>query len=220
MEQAHGSYPMKTDSPQPHQDRSWLLDEHPDLYHVLRALDGEADALLWLEDRGPALHRFALALNGDRTALKAVGTEPGLDWDDVNGLIGLAAKIEDWVEQAQPQLHLLFAAVRGDDEAMRKLKRHKTAYARMAEALRPHYRRSERRHDAPEGGTFADGAAADVSCLVGEMHLKQGEFDRAVEAFTRVLESAPSADAYEGRARAYRALADLDDEKALLLRKG
>ena len=49
------------------------------------------------------------------------------------------------------------------------------------------------------------GAAADVSLLIGEMHLKNGEYARAVEAFTRSIEADPkAADEYEGRARAYR----------------
>jgi hypothetical protein len=63
-----------------------------------------------------------------------------------------------------------------------------------------------------------DGAAADVSCLIGEQHLRDGEYQKAVEAFTRSLESRTTADAHEGRARAYRALADDDDRRALSLR--
>ena len=62
-------------------------------------------------------------------------------------------------------------------------------------------------------------AAADVSLLIGEMHLKQGQYARAVEAFTRAIEADPkAADEYEGRARAYRALAARDERRALELR--
>jgi tetratricopeptide (TPR) repeat protein len=59
------------------------------------------------------------------------------------------------------------------------------------------------------------GAAADVSLLIGEMHLKNGEYARAVAAFTRSIEANPkAADEYEGRARAYRALAAEDERRA------
>jgi tetratricopeptide (TPR) repeat protein len=62
-------------------------------------------------------------------------------------------------------------------------------------------------------------AAADVSLLIGEMHLKEGEYARAIEAFTRSIEADPkAADEYEGRARAYRALAARDERQARELR--
>ena len=41
---------------------------------------------------------------------------------------------------------------------------------------------------------------------------------KAIEAFTRALESNPTADVYEGRAQAYRALAEADERKARELR--
>ena len=76
---------------------------------------------------------------------------------------------------------------------------------------------AEKAASDPEAGL--PGAAADVSLLVGEMHLKQGEYARAVEAFTRSIEADPkAADEYEGRARAYRALAAEDERRARQLR--
>ena len=64
-----------------------------------------------------------------------------------------------------------------------------------------------------------EAAAADVSLLIGEMHLKDAEFARAVDAFTRSIEANPeAADEYEGRARAYRALAEEDERTARELR--
>jgi hypothetical protein len=63
-------------------------------------------------------------------------------------------------------------------------------------------------------------AAADVSLLIGEMHLRKGDYVKAVEAFTRSIEADPTAaDEYEGRARAYRALAARDERKARELRQ-
>ncbi len=67
--------------------------------------------------------------------------------------------------------------------------------------------------------THLPDAAADVSLLIGEMHLKEGEYPKAIEAFTRAIENDPeAADEYEGRARGYRALAARDERKARELR--
>jgi uncharacterized protein HemY len=60
---------------------------------------------------------------------------------------------------------------------------------------------------------------ADMGCLIGELHLRQGEYEKAIEAFSRALETRPSSDLYEGRARAYRALAERDEAAAALLRQ-
>jgi hypothetical protein len=52
---------------------------------------------------------------------------------------------------------------------------------------------------------------ADTACLVGEMHLSKGEHQKAIEAFSRAIEVRATVDAYEGRAKAFRALALLDE---------
>jgi hypothetical protein len=57
-----------------------------------------------------------------------------------------------------------------------------------------------------------------MGCLVGEMHLSKGDYHKAVEAFTRAIESQPASDLYEGRARAYRGLALEDEKRAEALR--
>lgn len=57
-------------------------------------------------------------------------------------------------------------------------------------------------------------AAADVSCLIGELHLSKQDYTKAIEAFTRAIESRPTPDAYRGRANAYRGLADADERRA------
>ncbi len=67
-------------------------------------------------------------------------------------------------------------------------------------------------------GVFSDRTSADVGLLVGEQHLRQGEYLLALEAFTRSLQTSPTPDAYEGRARAYRGLADEDERRASELR--
>jgi len=63
------------------------------------------------------------------------------------------------------------------------------------------------------------GSAADAACLIGEMHLRQGDHTRAIDAFTRAIQSSPTADAYEGRAKAYRGLAFEDEGQARELRR-
>lgn len=80
-----------------------------------------------------------------------------------------------------------------------------------ASPLRADEKPGEARVIGPEAG-------ADTACLVGEVHLDKGEFLRAVEAFTRAIASQPNVDAYEGRSRAYRALADADERSAQALR--
>jgi hypothetical protein len=54
-------------------------------------------------------------------------------------------------------------------------------------------------------------AAADMSCLIGEMHLRKADYTKAIEAFGRAIEVRPTADAFLGRAKAYRALAARDE---------
>jgi len=61
--------------------------------------------------------------------------------------------------------------------------------------------------------------AADAACLVGELHLSERAYQKAVEAFTRAIENNPTVDAYEGRARAYQGLAAVDERKAEELRQ-
>jgi hypothetical protein len=59
--------------------------------------------------------------------------------------------------------------------------------------------------------------AADTACLIGELHLSKGDFVKAADAFSRAIRSCPTADAYEGRAKAYRALAEADEIRAAKL---
>ena len=55
-------------------------------------------------------------------------------------------------------------------------------------------------------------------CLIGELHLKNGDYQKAIEAFSRAIATNPTIDAYEGRARAHRALAIQDERNAQQLR--
>jgi hypothetical protein len=73
----------------------------------------------------------------------------------------------------------------------------------------------EERVDPPD---MQASVAADTACLIGELHLGKGDYAKAVEAFSRSIEGSPTADAYEGRAKAYRALAAADERRADKLR--
>jgi hypothetical protein len=198
------------------QGDAWLREESPEVYHLVRAVAGDAESQRWLEARGQALGLFARAAAGDRSAL-AVFRDGGPD--DLDDLCGALATFDrsSWLSEHNPDLHLLVEAVKGDDDSLRRLKRKRAALSRLAEAVRGPY--ADRCADDPPAAPVAptsaapDGAA-DVGCLVGEMHLRQGDYTRAVEAFSRAIEGRPTADAYQGRARAYHALAQDDERRA------
>jgi tetratricopeptide (TPR) repeat protein len=192
----------------------WLADEHPELYHLLHAEHGDAEALNWLQRKDPNLGLFARALSGDRAALDKVPALPALDLDDLFSPGGTAL---DWLSENHRELFMFFEVIKGDNEARRRLAHKRPLLVRLADAARGPYLNSQHFNEEPPTGT--DGVeAADVGCLIGEMHLRDGDFARAVEAFTRAIETNPAADEYEGRARAYRALAFADERRALELR--
>jgi hypothetical protein len=71
--------------------------------------------------------------------------------------------------------------------------------------------------DQPEevsGTGMSRTSTADAAVLVGELHLRQGEYVKAIAAFTQAIENSPTADAYQGRAKAHRGLAEIDEQKA------
>lgn len=203
-------------------DLAWLKNDNPEIYHLLRALDGDLDALHWLKLHGDGLFLFVEALSGAKEAVDTLQAHPSGKLVDLFDTIS-HCEVEEWLSEKQPELHALFAYVRGEDAALREVKNKKTAFKRVAEILREKYR-NHREEDA-DGAASADGpaapsngTAADVGCLIGEMHLHNQEFAKAVEAFSRAIANDPTPDAYTGRARAYRALAALDDRTAAELR--
>src|SRR5262249_46207715 len=113
-------------------------------------------------------------------------------------------------------LHTLFEAIKGDEAAAARLRKQKSPHVRLLPKFREVHERFLRRSDSAEA---LQGHAAEVGCLIGEMHLRQGEYEKAIEAFTRALETQNAPDLYEGRARAYRGLAERDEAAAALLRQ-
>jgi tetratricopeptide (TPR) repeat protein len=204
-------------------DLAWLKNDEPEIYHLLLALDGDLDALRWLKRHGDGLFLFVEALTGAKEAVDTLQARPAGKLVDLFDTIS-HCDVEEWLSEKHPELHGLFAFVRGDDAALKEVKHKKAAFKRVAEIVREKYRNY---HDEDADGdvcsasasALREGAAADVGCLIGEMHLHNHEYLKAVEAFSRAIAIDPTPDAYANRARAYRALAALDDHAAAQLRE-
>jgi hypothetical protein len=203
-------------------DLVWLKDDDPEIYHLLRALDGDLDALRWLKHRGDGLFLFVEALTGAREAVDTLQARPDDKLVDLFDTIS-HCNAEEWLSENQPQLHALFAYVRGDDAPLKGVKHKKAIVKRVAEIVRAKF---QNYHDDEADGLAStddtaappEDVAADVGCLIGEMHLHNQDFHKAIEAFGRAIAIDPTPDAHAGRARAYRALAALDDHAAAELR--
>jgi tetratricopeptide (TPR) repeat protein len=188
--------------------------------HLLQALDGDKEALAWLDAHRHGLAVFTRALGNGKKGLESLRAMPPAEWDHLVETI-CNDGLDPVLEQRHPDVHLLFEAVKGDDGALGRLRRKKPSFGKLAEAIREYHEQyaAGGAEEAGRGGIPAS-AAADVGCLIGEMHLGKGEYPKAIEAFTRAIENQPTADAYQGRASAYRALADLDEQKARELKQG
>jgi tetratricopeptide (TPR) repeat protein len=195
---------------------SWLEQAYPQMHYLILALDGDALAPGWLEENSRATALFTRALRGEKEALASLENGGTGDLDDLFEVID-NDDLGAWLAERRPELHLLFEAIKGSDEAAAQLRRRRPGQARLVPTFREVH---ERFLQKTAGGHGLDGdAAADMGCLIGEMHLRQGEYEKAVEAFTRALDGQPAADLYEGRARAYRGLAEQDEQAARLLRQ-
>jgi tetratricopeptide (TPR) repeat protein len=201
----------------PTENEIWLEEAYPQMHYLLLAIDGVERASVWLQKNSPGVALFARALAGDQQALARLENGSSVDLDDLFEMID-NEDLVDWLEKRQPNLHLLFAAVKGDDEALSQVKRRKSAHARLIAPLRKIHQAYEDK-TRNGNGDIGDGTAADMGCLIGEMHLEQGEYEKAIEAFTRAIETQPAADLYEGRARAYHGLAARDESDAETLRR-
>jgi hypothetical protein len=191
-------------------------DPDADFRDVVLAADGDAAAARRLESRGEALRLLPRAVRGDRHAFAALRAANPLELDALCATL-LTAEPPDGLATRHPELQLLLQAVRGEDAALHKLERKRPGLARLSRFLSDVCGGAETVADNGNGAITED-AAADVGLLVGEQHLREGNFSRALAAFNRAIAVEPTADAYEGRARAYRGLADADERRALALR--
>ena len=199
-------------------DLAWLKNDEPEIYHLLLALEGDLDALRWLKLHGDGLFLFVEALSRHKEAVETLQAHPADKLLDLFDTIS-HSDVDEWLRENHADLHALFAYIRGDDDALKGIKNKKAAFKRVAEIVREKYR--DHRDEDADGAAAAsntaelpEGAAADVGCLIGEMHLHNREYHKAIEAFSRAIANDPTPDAYTGRARAYRALAALDDHAA------
>ena len=201
----------KQSSTDPH---AWLEQAFPQMHYLLLALDDDAAASRWLAGNSSGVSLLARAIDGDAAATEALAVgQPG-DHDDLFELM----ENEDIVLHLsirRPDIHRMFAAVKGDADALERLGRKHGHLARLVPTLQAFHRRMIQTQN---GEVIAGGTVADMGCLIGEMHLRQGEYEKAVEAFTRALETQSAADLYEGRARAYRGIAEQDERDARKLR--
>lgn len=194
----------------------WLRENHPALYYTIRALDGDRKALRWLQANTTMLYQLCRAVAGDSAFALALPAADPLERE----LLIEAMDHEELLDRTQehhPEVHLLLKAGKGNIAARRQLTRLKPELAPIADLLRQWYRAKPEieRNEEP----LRHNTAADVGLLVGEIHLSKKEYTRAVEAFTRAIENEPTPDAYEGRARAFRGLADADVAQAEILRR-
>jgi hypothetical protein len=193
-------------------------DPAADFRDVVQAAEGDAAAQRRLENRGEALRLLPRAVRGDRHAFAALRAADPLELDALCGTL-LTTEPPDGLATRHPELQLLLETVRGDESALHRLQRKKASLARLARFLRDVCGGGEA-PAATNDGKMTDGAAADVGLLVGEQHLRDGHYARALAAFSRAIEVEPTPDAYEGRARAYRGLAEADERRARALRGG
>lgn len=193
----------------------WLEENHPALYYTILGFDGDGKALRWLKNNTTTLYQLCRAVTGGTATEAAVR-----DCDPVErDLLLEAMDREELLERLRkhhPEVHMLFEAGKGNAAARRRLSRQKPGLTQFADLLKQW--RQAKTTDVKEE-TFREGTAADVGQLVGEMHLSKKEYEKAAQAFTRALENQPTADAYEGRAKAYRGLADEDDRQAEIMRR-
>ncbi len=200
----------------------WLKEENPDLFSMLRALDGSREDQAWLVNKSPGLSVFTRAIGGDRHAIEELEKLDPQELDYIHGIIVTCEQTE-WLGERHPELALLFEALKGNEEALKNLKHKKKAWGRLAERVRQLFERTDEAPLPPLPAEPAplteEGVQADVGLLVGEYHLQRQEYAEAVEAFTRAIATRPTPDAYDGRARAYIALAQQDERRALQLRE-
>lgn len=196
------------------QDRS--DDPASDFRDVVLAADGDSSAERRLESRGEALRLLPRAIRGERHAFAALRSADPLELDALCATL-LTTEPPDGLDERHPELHLLLEAVRGDETAQHRLLRKKPGLGRLAQFLRDVSSAADV-VDGGGNGALTEDAAADVGLLVGEQHLREGNYVRALAAFSRAIEVEPKPDAYEGRARAYRGLAEADERRARALR--
>lgn len=201
---------------------NWLKEENPDLFSMLQALDGSREAQAWLVNKSPGLSVFTRAIGGDKHAAEELEKLDPQELDYIHGTV-VTCEQTQWLAERSPELALLFEALKGNEESLKQLRHKKKTWGRLAERMLQLFERTDAAPLPPlppePVPLTEEGVQADVGLLVGEYHLQRQEYTDAVEAFTRAIATRPTPDAYDGRARAYIALAQEDERRALHLRE-
>src|SRR4051794_31377326 len=100
--------------PPPAPADGWLEQAYPEVHHMLRALEGEVAALEWLRENSPGVNVLARALAGKRKALGALHGDEPIDLEDLFEIID-NDDLSGWMAKRRPELHALFAAIRGEE---------------------------------------------------------------------------------------------------------
>jgi tetratricopeptide (TPR) repeat protein len=192
---------------------------NPAIDSMLKATRGDSEALGRLKRQSQGLYLFARAFTGETAALDRLRSDEALELEDLFEALQ-DDRLCDWLRRRDPRLYRFFEAVKGDPHALQQLQRarKKPVLSPLAQVVSDSY--AKRLYQEAGRGEISDDAAADMGCLVGELHLKQGDYHKAIEAFGRAIATNPTIDAYEGRARAYRELAEQDERTAEELRGG
>jgi len=201
----------------PVEPSDWLEQAFPQIHYLLLAMDGHDNADRWLAENSHGVALFSRTLAGQKQARASLEVDNGDGLDDLFELID-NEDLTAWLKERRPDLYSLFRSIQGDEAAAGELKKRRPGYAKLVPLFRQVHQRFLQRSQS-DNGLIENGAMADMGCLIGEMHLRQGEYEKAIEAFSRAIETRPSADLFEGRARAYRGLAQRDESAAHLLRQ-
>ena len=203
---------------QPFRDSgNWLEQAFPQVHFLLLALDGKIKAQEWLIENSHGVSLLTRALKGESHALDGIKNGHGADLDDLFEMIN-NEDLCAWLGERRPEVDLLFRSIKGDDQALDQLKNRNRSFADVVPPLRlVHHRFLSRTR--PMNGQLEEDEMADMGCLIGEMHFKKAEYQKAIEAFSRAIENQPAPDLYQGRAKAYRMLAERDEHAAALLRQ-
>src|SRR5689334_22303784 len=114
---------------------AWIEQAFPQLHYLLLALDGDAAASRWLDGNSPGVALLARAIDGAAASAAGLERGPAAGGDEQFELIAnedLAA----YRGQRHPGLYRLFAAVKGDADALERLGRKHARLARLVSPLR------------------------------------------------------------------------------------
>src|SRR5438105_3327288 len=113
----------------------------PVMQQLLMFLEGSHDGLDWLDRNRPGLASLLRALNGGPKAREKLQELASSQWDEIFELTA-SEELEPHLVQQHPEEHSLFAAVMGDEDAIKLLRKHKPSYLLLVDIIRQAHERS------------------------------------------------------------------------------